>query len=470
MEFINGVNGSTGQYLSSPLSGEQIRENPSDSILDPATLRARQWWVERHAINDPDRAPVQDVDPCDLSSAGWGVIFGPDVGSDVRDALRPLLKRRREQASQVHEEYYREYTLTPEQSAADFLSSHNAGPGPANPENVPYYLLLVGDPRTFPFRFQYEIDVQYAVGRLHFEDPVDYEVYAKKLEAAEKGAIVRPKELTFFGVDHDPSTRLASQYLVEPLSESLRKDRSGWEISVLLGEKAHKADLGRVLDGVHTPALLFTSSHGLGYDLGDPRQFANQGSLLCQSWLGPSPEASPIDPDHYFSAADLGDGVDLTGLITFHFACYSAGMPEIDNFSANQLGKSQRIAPYPFVARLAKALLKRGALAVLGHIDRAWTYSFSDSGRPGDRIDVFDSTLKRLLDGHPVGSATEYVNQRYAELSVRLSNLMMDRDELRGPPPRVLQRVRTANNDARNYVVIGDPAVRLSGSELEPQT
>jgi hypothetical protein len=65
------------------------------------------------------------------------------------------------------------------------------------------------------------------------------------------------------------------------------------------------------------------------------------------------------------------------------------------------------------------------------------------------------------MNGHPIGSAMEYFNLRYAELSTELSRLR-DLPEVSIPEPMSLVRMWTAHNDARSYVVFGDPAVRAA--------
>jgi hypothetical protein len=119
-----------------------------------------------------------------------------------------------------------------------------------------------------------------------------------------------------------------------------------------------------------------------------------------------------------------------------------------------------------FVAHLPKALLanpRGGALAVIGHVDPAWVSSIADQETGEERFETFGFTLAQLLRGKPVGFAVNAFSQKHADLSVELLDLIEDyeRDDL-PPDPASLSSLWISRNDAQNYVVIGDPAVRLS--------
>src|SRR5512144_3161013 len=248
------------------------------------------------------------------------------------------------------------------------LARQGAGPGPADPDVVPYYLLIVGDPGSIPYSFQYQLDVQYAVGRLHFDRVEDYASYARSVLAAETGQVLRQPRLQLFATHNrsDSATQLSSSRLVTPLAASLRDARPDWKVQACIGEEATKRELSDLLRDPSPPALLFTATHGIGFPAGHPRQRHEQGALLCQDWPGPLAGLRPLGPDQYFAAEDVGTATVAAGLIAFHFACFGAGTPQWDEFADGRRESRPRLAADPFVAALPKRLLaheRGGALA-----------------------------------------------------------------------------------------------------------
>ena len=463
----NGVNGLTGEYLLPPLDSAAVAGRAKQATDDPR-ITARLEQLHRRQSEDFYGLPF-NVRAEDVASAGWAIVFSSEEDDEVRDALDPLIEHRRGTVDAARLKILQHH---PGETWTEWLRAQHTAPGNVDPEKVPYYVLLVGSPDRIPFSFQYLLDVEYAVGRLDFDDADGYRRYVAALKDHENAASApRDPSAVFFGTRHefDAATQLSADSLVGPLAASFGpdgrfgRDVAGYRIETRLGETATKSALTEILAGagpLGRPTLLFSATHGMGgWPPGHPDQAARHGALLCQDWPG----LGRIAPTQYFASGDVDRDARVNGLIAFLFACFGAGTPEFDDFAQTPGAPPPELAAKPFVASLPKRLLSHeagAALAVIGHVDQAWGYSFLSGGE--EQLLPFQNAIGRILVGQPVGYAMKDFNEKYAALSSNLSSVLK---EMQSTGRRVaddeLARLWTERNDSQNYVLLGDPAVAL---------
>ncbi len=353
----------------------------------------------------------------------------------MREALFPLLMHRRGQASRNNERLYREWWgtetgLRPGETKLEFLARQGTGPGPVNPKKMPYYLLLVGDPEAIPYQFQYHLGVEYAVGRLHFDAVADYENYARSVVRSETVGVARGRRIAFLNPTHtgDRPTRLLADLLTRPLSEQVATECPDWAVSTAFGAEVTKAVFRDRLFSLDSPALVFTAGHGLGFPAGDPRQTTRQGALVCAEWPGPPAARGPVRDEHCLSADDIPDDANLVGRVAIQYASFAAGTSRLEESTRRGNLPPVPIAPQSFVSPLARRLLahrRGGMLAVLGPAERSWGFSYPWP-QTKEIVDVFASVVSRLLEGLPVGAATEVCSAGYASIATLLMNELED--------------------------------------------
>lgn len=456
--FLSGIHGRTGKRFHDPIDVEELAralQGQNVTLSNGEREYAKRFGTETSGL------PF-GTSPDDLRAVGWGVVFTPNTPPAVREALQPLLARR---TSQAHTRY-REIELQPGETAGALLKRHNVSWGTILPHRLPYHLLLVGSPEDIPFEFQYQLDLEYSVGRIHFDSAaVDgYAAYAKHVvEYETEVAPVRRKEVGFFAPVHsgDNSTQASERHFIRPLVEG----DPDQEVKILQqleatavvasGPEATRERLLQMLAGGSSqPAIVWTAGHGMAFDATDPEQFQLQGALLTGDWPG----FDKIERAHYVAGSDLGPDADVRGLVAFLFACFGAGTPHIDSYPS-RTGARPEIAPRPFVAALPQAMLARGALGVVGHVDLAYGYSFKPRGVKGAQIGPYNNFLGHLLSSHCLGTATCDLSGRAAVLGAQVADALMPGNT--PPEATEMASIWCERNDARGYILLGDPAIKL---------
>lgn len=462
--LVNGMVWGQKEPLVSPIDYDDFVKGMLEALgRDKKGFRAqtnfgKEALISRGAFELSFRAP----DFNNPKEVKWALLLPPRSREteEVATALKRLVDHRQGQV-----------LYCPESRAAaepeDWIINHYCQ---IEESERPYYVLLVGSPEAIPFRFQYTLDVQAAVGRLSFARLEDYAQYAQKVVDFEtRNDAFVAKKAVFFATEHpwkDDPTPISRRYMTDPLVNMVQA--KGTPVSYFAGDAATLANLGSIFGGPEgAPALVYTATHGLGVpgtDEGVRRRL--QGALVCQDYDGQA---------GVFSADLVPQAAFGHGSILFAFACYGAGTPKESDFF--HWIRDPRLLNYrptrDFIAALPQKLLAhpQGPLAFIGHLDPAWIFSFADPDRLegdrgwGTRMAPFRQTVDQLLQGASVGYAVKRFNEVYATISVKLTNIenQFRRDATKGENPQWTKELIDTwmtRNDSQNFIVLGDPAVK----------
>lgn len=427
----------------------------------------------------------EDADPNDLTLQRWAVVAPQGrEGNQLLEAMKPLIElREAEQGAPVM--VYRVPPDMSDQEAKDWRDEE-CWKDDVPKDEWPQYLMLLGDLGHISLDFQHTVGSSALVGRVQFADATgeidldSYAAYAQKVVrfAREGTPETSPDMLFFVAPDGSTATHVGETKLIAPCLTEMQegKAKGRYPVADVQAITAETASELLAAGAAARPSVLLSVSHGLG----PPRrgfrtedeQMRRQGALVLGQ--GEVLDAEQIRGQRF-----------LPGGLWFCLACFGAGTPSKSVYHAwlSQLtkegaysGKVEQVLQSlpaggrPFVAALPQAALANpeGPLAVIGHIDLAWTYSFSSAKNPSEsRKSRILSTLQVMSRGSRVGVALGTLAQAYGEENDALMQLhQLATDARTNGRPDPTNRADWAHrwmlrNDLRGYVLLGDPAVRL---------
>lgn len=440
--YFNGIDGDSGEYWIAPRSIDDLR------VLAPhLRVPPRQRKLSRHQ------------DPTRLADVGWGVVLPVGIDDDRSAALRPLIEQRSRQLGRPAARF----EVHPKESWPDFRERYGLGPGTLGSTQRPYHLLIVARPDEISFDFQSGMAGAHSVGRLDFRSVADLEAHIDALLKYERKAVPDSiRRAALLGIAHldDPLTQSAVENLVKELDSVVPRDHPDWQIETHLRRAPDKAQILRLLSAEQRPSVLFTAGHGIGFKADRPRHESQQGALLCADFPGTTHWGSkrPLSDDVLLSASDIAPHWNLQGWVGCLFACYSAGTSEHGLYS---LTSEDRKAHRSHVSLLPQKLLARGALGVIGHVGIALEQSYLWYSA-GPQISTFRGLLQDIMAGDPIGHAMDHLQSRQMELANDWG--IQSKKAMRSDDPKALfarLRAWSTFEDARHYILLGDPAARL---------
>lgn len=407
---------------------------------------------------------LTEDDPFDPVLVGWTVIVGandPDKEAIV-DALRPLATLRGCPANWAALEY---------DVAGDLESWIDANYNTLDP--VPHFVVLAGSPQHLPFALQVSLACVAWVGRLDFstvddtketQHPDLFAQYVDKVLRNERGETEPTNaEVVVWATSGGPRdpTRYSRALMAGPLADRI-ESKAKFAVTRLFDGDATAEVLKRTASSSR-PRLVFTASHGdaVAQSRGVDEQAIQNGALIGQDGAR-------------FAASDLpaADQPFVEGGVIFSFACFGYGTPARSGYTHWWPEIQPYQAPFELVSALPKAAIAhpRGPIGYIAHADYAVLHAFANADRPGSdgttalapRLKAFRETLDEALLDRPVGAVLEPIAGQLSLLNLQLTD-MWDAAQTVGAAVATNDRLVDAflrRNDARYYLILGDPAAR----------
>jgi len=433
--------------------------------------------------------PRFDADPNDLSKQRWGIV-APDgeLGDRLLQVIAPLTAARREQQEGHEPIVFRAPAGMSGEAATDWWAT-KYNDETINFRDRPRYLLILGDANLISWEAQQRFSAGAFTGRLAFKKDSDYEAYIHKLLAYERAAAKSGNQklrAAFHTVrDGTAATSTGHRGLMIPsIDDALTAHKSGEfpaSAVVDLGE-ASSLSPDDFLRAVSTrdPMMLFTVSHGLGID-------ANATEEERRRLQG----AMSFGPGKKITADDVSNRPFVPGGAWFFFACFGAGTPTVSAYHHWLQGLKEAGMNIPqsqidavlaslarqesFVAALPQAALANpdGPVAVMSHVDLAWTFSFQDLGSKKYRASRFQQIFQGVVSHSRVGASFDPLQRVFNEATTDLTT-MFDADERARRRNEVFADAKSRSlkkaalwmlrQDVTAYVMLGDPAARVASS------
>ena len=468
-----------------------------DRGADPGTAAAHAQPAPRR-----DERFLSDItaDANDLARQGWAVVATADAdGARLEAAVRALVAARAEdQGDDVLA------IRVPRGMDAATAAAWKARAYPAlygdDEARRPRYLLLLGDLDGVSLETEQALAIDGLTGRLACTGDAGYGAYADKVVAWQRAASPHDRARAVFYTVHDGTGATAAGHakLIQPCHERCVRIARDQPRAFRAAVEAHGAptpDPAELLGlaAAHQPSVLLSMSHGLG-----PPRRRRWSPAEARELQG----AMSFGAEGALAARELASARFLSGGMWVYFACFGAGTPRTSAYHhwLEMLADQGMAGLGPvsaalrgldhaggFVSGICKAALANpdGPLAVLGHIDLAWSYSYEelrvdpaadDAGGGDDRPRRVTGSNRSLNFFHLMTKLTAGERAGAAALALRLQlgavgaelTAHYDRCKRQGagegasPADRLaLGNLWMLHQDLLGYALLGDPAVRL---------